>query len=955
METLPTNASNADFWKRKLAAFLHDSPSKPLDIGSHELRADAALRRAGLLDDQGLAAYWNKKSDHTAAAADRLPFPSWQSSGVSCAYDPALNPFRHPLGASDPLTRTDTQLTSAQAEDVEQNNQPSHLETDYAAGSTEDARARFFAHWRLWRAHAISSHAGFATLPADTRIPDHTIWSHMGVVSALEGCNGRPALLKFQLGPVQDFIAAARSTRDLWSGSYLLSWLMAAGLARLAEEIGPDAVIFPNLWGQPLIDLHLKEKIWSKLRASKTNRTATAWEQFAYPTQPKHDTPLPLHTPNLPNVFLALVPADHAESLARLVEKSIRDEWDNIAASVRTYAAPLFILRNDTVPSDAAKRFEDTVARHLDLTWQTLPFDQNEPLNDLIERAARFLPHDEPEKTPTRNDAVRRVKALQRYFTAHMPEDHRDNRYYVGGKTGPKNQLNNLGIAWSLAVALNGWQLDATRSLRRFTGLPASSGQGNAAPAHGGKDALNGRDPMLFGGNSTWLTAVQKLAAPRHGDWKKLFRHTDEIGALTLIKRLWHLSYLRSEWGLQPHPMPNTYELASGRADGDDDDDLAGHSTEENNYYAILAFDGDSMGQWVSGAKTPKFDTQLARHSHRAAKLSPHAYFQQLDSKSIGPDAPRLLDLQRPLSPAYHLQFSETLSNFALHCAPRIVTRYGGKLLYAGGDDVLALVPAAFALACADDLQRVFRGLSPSIDCGITELVPGFLTLSDTKDHAGRPIPLILPGPRTTASVGIAIAHFKQPLQDVVTEARRAEKRAKKLAPGKHAAGLTLLKHSGETIQWDTRFDADDQTTATDLAHRGGLAAAQWLLCALGCDIGSTPDRQRPPCDEVVSSKFPYRLSALLEPHLSEHGLQDTLDATQLTALVTHELDHAIDRQRGDDWSKPASEETRNRLRHTLLTYLGNLPGTATQKLRALLGLLATAAFLGHQPALNAK
>jgi hypothetical protein len=37
-------------------------------------------------------------------------------------------------------------------------------------------------------------------------------------------------LLKLQIGPVQDFIAQARSTRDLWSGSYLLSWLMAAGL-----------------------------------------------------------------------------------------------------------------------------------------------------------------------------------------------------------------------------------------------------------------------------------------------------------------------------------------------------------------------------------------------------------------------------------------------------------------------------------------------------------------------------------------------------------------------------------------------------------------------------------------------------------------------------------------------------------------------------------------------------
>lgn len=30
-------------------------------------------------------------------------------------------------------------------------------------------------------------------------------------------------LMKVQVGPVQEFIAQARSTRDMWAGSYLLS------------------------------------------------------------------------------------------------------------------------------------------------------------------------------------------------------------------------------------------------------------------------------------------------------------------------------------------------------------------------------------------------------------------------------------------------------------------------------------------------------------------------------------------------------------------------------------------------------------------------------------------------------------------------------------------------------------------------------------------------------------
>ena len=37
-------------WKRKLAAYLHDPPSKALDIKTHGERSDAAFRQAGFTD-----------------------------------------------------------------------------------------------------------------------------------------------------------------------------------------------------------------------------------------------------------------------------------------------------------------------------------------------------------------------------------------------------------------------------------------------------------------------------------------------------------------------------------------------------------------------------------------------------------------------------------------------------------------------------------------------------------------------------------------------------------------------------------------------------------------------------------------------------------------------------------------------------------------------------------------
>ncbi len=92
-----------------------------------------------------------------------------------------------------------------------------------------DPRATFLAFWRFGpEAGQWASDLGalWQMLPADTRIPDHSIWAHLDTVSALHTAladGDQPALLAMSFGPVQGFIAQARSTSDLWAGSHLLS------------------------------------------------------------------------------------------------------------------------------------------------------------------------------------------------------------------------------------------------------------------------------------------------------------------------------------------------------------------------------------------------------------------------------------------------------------------------------------------------------------------------------------------------------------------------------------------------------------------------------------------------------------------------------------------------------------------------------------------------------------
>ena len=195
-----------------------------------------------------------------------------------------------------------------------------------------DLQLRFWLIWRLWRHYRWSRRAkrfalGLAGLPADTRIPDASIWHHDAVVSALEAARdaeGRfcPAFLLFQIGPVQEFIAQARSTRDAWSGSYLISWMMAHAMKMLADKLGPDCVIYPSLRGLPLYDWLEQEK----LKSARHQTRGEAVEVVLEETNLRECQDLAL-TPNLPNRFLAVVPAEF--DVKQLETVFSADGWDS--------------------------------------------------------------------------------------------------------------------------------------------------------------------------------------------------------------------------------------------------------------------------------------------------------------------------------------------------------------------------------------------------------------------------------------------------------------------------------------------------------------------------------------------------------------------------------------------------------------------------------------------------
>jgi CRISPR/Cas system-associated protein Cas10 (large subunit of type III CRISPR-Cas system) len=208
------------------------------------------------------------------------------------------------------------------------------------------------------------------------------------------------------------------------------------------------------------------------------------------------------------------------------------------------------------------------------------------------------------------------------------------------------------------------------------------------------------------------------------------------------------------------------------------------------------------------------------------------------------------------------------LSNFALHVSGKVVESFDGQLIYAGGDDVLAMLPASHALPCAYALRCFFRGESPPEYIGISK---GQFELHATGNgfvNSGVGYPLMMPGTEADVSCGIAIGHCEHPLQALVKEAQAAEKRAKNDYE-RSAFSISLLKRSGEIIQWGSKWESP--------------AIALY-------------DSFTKLSEQKLSGRFAYALAELLKPYRLEDGKSVPAGFGE---IVMTEFSHVV-KQQGD-------------------------------------------------------
>ena len=928
-------------WQTKLAARVHDPAEKALvllrDPAGHEGGTSRALTRLlGLGEITGdsiapdtdealsrvvfekglpLAVYRHvQRADWWAAAADRPQWPMQETtlpSGktlavarwaqVSWTRDPVLI---HPLTGAQyklPGGLSETDIGDIKRRSLDHFSRLSHA-LGAADGQGHDWRKTLLAYWRFGPDLVEDEDFGklgelWRLLPADTRIPDHSIWDHLDLTSAFAGAfaadpEGGPALLAVSIGPVQGFIAAARKTEDLWAGSHLLSRLAWEAMKPIAEALGPDAILFPRLRGIPQVDLWLRDQMGLPAGLFAD----CEWTHGGTDANP-------LFSAALPNRFVALVPAGQARALAEEVTLRVR-EWllelgetvlDRllVAAGLRAESAP----RDDSV--HAYSQLREQLAGFPEVHWAAVPFSLIRPRNALRQ---------------TDLDVMALSEAMAPYFgvAPGEPCGFLDTpawdalREDIDWSDGTTFFAPNPGVLYPAVIELSERVMAAAKAVRPF----------EQSPQHGWRCSLTGEtewlttDPEQLQRSYRQQTdTLWARVAARRPAWAKQGEH---LGALPAIKRLWPTLFAeevgralgRADLGrfvVSTHTMALAHQLdrwlEHGGLTGDglasalkgadrvalprrlmrrhgnnpaalddakripglldsawDRDDEAAYERARKlvrqtlargaegsdevpleTYYSLLLMDGDSMGRILSG--DPQTETSIAYRESFHPQVR-----DGFDRHAAGNGLVEAYGKQkRPISPNRHLAISGALNDFSQTVVRHVVeTEHLGRVIYAGGDDVLAMLPVADLLATMQRLRNAYSGHDPEHEGGVhagLTLRDGFAALETRRGGKARLHLMRMMGTRASASCGAVIAHHQAPLGAVMRELRDAERRAKNDG-GRNAFSLTVIKRSGGalylTAPWGEPLallgDLRDFLAEAGVSRRAVYNSLEWLV-----------------------------------------------------------------------------------------------------------------------------
>ena len=820
----------------------------------------------------------------------------------------------------------------------------------------------FIRLWRRFREDLVSTRKGAKTgdpvwdlMPADSRSPDHSIWDHVRITTALAFLTSKkpprartPWLLKFTIGPVQRFIQESRTSRDLWLSSFLFSDLVFYAMKPIVDRYGPDSIVYPDLRGNPRADCWLAETDRDSLPEGLQNPCTFAAV--------------------LPNTFTALIPRGgeghllSIEDLAQKAEESAIARWEYHADTVKRWL-------KDIVSAGPWERIWDRQHENVLRTyWSAIPWENPEEIKLKESLRGKALPAQEanfrepvPDDRPKAEKDLASIKARRKRLAPWVTLDVW-GRYEWAREVYAYTNLNMHQMERGFDYALTHHQLSVRHALRK---IASPDNLGRAEP--GEKCSLCGRRQALVADPSDSALAIDLSRRASRNFWaahKELDPErtgAERLCAVCTMKRflvaagndpeknrleginpLWAgtrdshevkdrdckirvpfpstammacQGYIRDiskdiemvpflkevadkaqKAGISrtnfPRALPRLADLVStgGRAVNDflefdvqntlfpdaldgliqksktqrdsspktEDLEILKKAVLElrtqarkikcgdpKTHFAVISMDGDHMGRLLLGEEEmigARWKDIL--HPDAIQKIYKSDYMRETGWID-------LLEAKRLMGPSLHAFISRSLAMFSHRLVPWVVEQeFSGRLIYAGGDDLLCLAPAEEAHLIAARLQQLFssawiidadyredpwfwrhKGWQGRHDCVtarkrflipkrplagqpirlpirngalIEDHVAGPREDGFSEEINGRLFPML--GPGCSLSAGIAYGHFKTPMSRVLRESQHLLKDFAKEKCNRRALALGHFSRNGVKTEFAMKW-----------------------------------------------------------------------------------------------------------------------------------------------------
>ncbi len=592
------------------------------------------------------------------------------------------------------------------------------------------------------------------------------------------------SLLSGGIGPVQGFIATARRTQDLWFSSWMLSYLTCAALIEVVEATGaPNCVVLPCLRGNPLIQRWL--------------------EDVGVLTE---GGPSGLSVASLPAQFLLLVKEDQLDQVGEALQDGVKGAWDGLWQGTREGLGRALGLTPD---KEWELLWEAQARDAVELTWAAYPFRPT-----LVKEYAELV-GEGPELNraqglgaPDPNDLYSLLYAL----TVRCLGARKSLRLLSPSTSQLSEACSLCGERPALATtsASDLWP----RMARQFPRSLRSGGKERLCAvcttkrmatdhAVGGVLGAAGRFPSTA---SIATSPFKAAVLGRLGDLQpKVQEYVDNVKqAIAECGLSWTLASPQVE-GLSRLPIMDSAFL------GVDGEWLLKESFQPEKvawaYDLSLEANATVLLERAQEALKSLIEAAAELKPVGIPRPTPYLAILASDGNRMGEYLRgRVSDAIRGLTGHRHL--SAALGDYSLRAVPRVVQGHPegparlGRLVYAGGDDVLAMLPVADLPAVLEELSLLFSGLSGTGADGWFEAQNGTV---DTCEEAWKAL-----DPSASIRVGVAIVHEQDPLGAGLEAARQAEAAAKDVpgmnTPGSGAFCIAVVHRSGDAYQAHVPF-----------------------------------------------------------------------------------------------------------------------------------------------------